>query len=103
MPKPSINRKAEMLSEAARSERKAKGYAAEARAYKNAEKGGASGSLGDRYTREKEANNAMANQYESEAEVMRQRASNSKEQYDHERKAGDPNALKLSFKEWQKL
>ena len=103
MPKPSINRKAEMLGEALKSERKAKGYAAEAAAYKNAEKGGAKGSLGARYKAEREANNAMANMHESEAEVMRERAKNSKEQYNHERKAGDPNALNLSFKEWQKL
>lgn len=28
---------------------------------------------------------------------------NSREQYEHEREAGDPNALKLSFEEWKKL
>lgn len=28
---------------------------------------------------------------------------NSIEQYEHEREAGDPNALKLSFSEWKKL
>ena len=28
---------------------------------------------------------------------------NSKEQYESEKEAGDPNALKLSFSEWQKL
>ena len=28
---------------------------------------------------------------------------NSKEQYESERQAGDPNALRLSFSEWQKL
>ena len=107
MPKPTINRKAEMLKEAERAERKSKGYAAEARSYKQAEKGGAAamsfGALGKAYKAEKEAKNAMANMYESEAETMRQRASNSREQYEHERKAGDPNALNLSFKEWQKL
>jgi hypothetical protein len=102
MPKPSINRKAEMLGEALKSERKAKGYATEARVYKNAERG-TSTPLDKHYKAEKEAKNAMANMYESEAEVMRQRASNSRAQYDHERKAGDPNALNLSFKEWQKL
>jgi hypothetical protein len=31
------------------------------------------------------------------------RKPNSVEQYNHERKAGDPNALKLSFEEWKKL
>ena len=28
---------------------------------------------------------------------------NSRAQYDHERDAGDPNALQLSFEEWKKL
>ncbi len=28
---------------------------------------------------------------------------NSRSQYEHERDAGDPNALKLSFEEWKKL
>jgi len=28
---------------------------------------------------------------------------NSREQYEHEREAGDPNALQLSFSEWKKL
>jgi hypothetical protein len=28
---------------------------------------------------------------------------NSRAQYEHEREAGDPNALKLSFSEWKKL
>ena len=28
---------------------------------------------------------------------------NSREQYEHEREVGDPNALKLSFSEWKKL
>jgi hypothetical protein len=28
---------------------------------------------------------------------------NSRSQYNHEREAGDPNALKLSFEEWKKL
>jgi hypothetical protein len=28
---------------------------------------------------------------------------NSRSQYNHERSAGDPNALKLSFEEWKKL
>lgn len=28
---------------------------------------------------------------------------NSRAQYEHERKAGDPNALQLSYEEWKKL
>jgi hypothetical protein len=107
MSKPSINRKAEMLREAERAERKAKGYGIEARAYGKAEKGKAAGmsfgALGKQYKAEKEAKNAMANLYEAEAETMRQRASNSRAQYEHERKAGDPSALNLSFEEWKKL
>ena len=107
MAKPSSERKAEMLRQAERAERKAKGYGAEARAYGQAEKGSAAamsfGASGKASKAAKEANNALANMYEKEAETMRQRASNSREQYEHERKAGDPNALKLSFKEWQKL
>ena len=36
-------------------------------------------------------------------EISSFRNANSREQYEHERKAGDPNALKLSFEEWKKL
>lgn len=104
MPKPTMNRKAEMLKEANKSSRKAYGYAVDARLSKASEKAAnETGYPANRYKADKDAANAMANMYESEAEVLRQRASNSREQYEHERKAGDPNALNLSFKEWQKL
>lgn len=36
-------------------------------------------------------------------EINKIRKINSREQYEHERKAGDPNALKLSYEEWKKL
>ncbi len=51
------------------------------------------------------ADNAMANMAEIEAETIAQRMNkaNSRAQYDHERQAGDPNALKLSFEQWKKL
>ena len=39
----------------------------------------------------------------SKEEALKMRKPNSRAQYEHERKAGDPNALKLSFEEWKKL
>ena len=36
-------------------------------------------------------------------EISKFRNANSLQQYEHERKAGDPSALKLSFEEWKKL
>jgi hypothetical protein len=47
----------------------------------------------------------MANMAEMEAEIIAQRMNktNSRAQYEHERQAGDPNALKLSFEQWKKL
>ena len=38
-----------------------------------------------------------------ESEALKVRTPNSRAQYEHERQAGDPNALKLSFEEWKKL
>ena len=40
-----------------------------------------------------------------EADKMREesREINSRAQYEHEKEAGDPNAIKLSFEEWKKL
>ena len=46
--------------------------------------------------------NLRANMIEQEQET-RSRQPNSREQYQHEREQGDPNALKLSFEEWKKL
>jgi hypothetical protein len=43
-----------------------------------------------------------ANMVEQEQEA-RSMEINSREQYESERAAGDPNALRLSFAEWKKL
>jgi hypothetical protein len=40
-------------------------------------------------------------QVTKEADKMREE--NSRAQYEHEKEAGDPNAVKLSFEEWKKL
>jgi hypothetical protein len=40
-------------------------------------------------------------QVTKEADKMREE--NSRAQYEHEKRAGDPNAVKLSFEEWKKL
>ena len=51
-----------------------------------------------------DASNALANMYEQEAENLDiRRNPNSREQYQHEKEQGDPNALRLSFEEWKKL
>jgi hypothetical protein len=51
-----------------------------------------------------DASTALANMYEQEAENLEiRRQPNSIQQYRHEREAGDPNALKLSFEDWKKL
>ena len=51
-----------------------------------------------------DASNAMANMYEQEAENLDvRRRLDSIQQYRHEKEAGDPNALRLSFEEWKKL
>jgi hypothetical protein len=46
--------------------------------------------------------NMRANMVEQEQEA-RNNMANSRAQYESERQAGDPNALRLSFSEWQKL
>jgi hypothetical protein len=52
----------------------------------------------------REAATALANMYEQEAENLDIRLQpNSIQQYRHEKEAGDPNALRLSFEEWKKL
>lgn len=38
-----------------------------------------------------------------ESEANKVRETNSREQYQHEREQGDPNALQMSFDEWKKL
>jgi hypothetical protein len=74
--KPTTTRKAEMLTDADKSSRKAYGYAIDARLAKASEKAAKEiGYPANRYKADKDAANAMANMHESEAEVMRQRAS----------------------------
>jgi hypothetical protein len=52
----------------------------------------------------REAATALANMYEQEAENLDvRRRPDSIQQYRHEKEAGDPNALRLSFEEWKKL
>jgi hypothetical protein len=46
--------------------------------------------------------NMRANMVEQEQEA-RSRAPNSREQYQHEKEQGDPNAIRLSYEEWKKL
>jgi len=46
--------------------------------------------------------NMRANMVEQEQELRMNKA-NSRAQYQDEKAAGDPNALRLSFEEWQKL
>lgn len=36
-------------------------------------------------------------------EADKVRKMNSREQYEHEREAGDPNALQMTYEEWKKL
>jgi len=61
-----------------------------------------------KHTRKKSADeayasaNVRANMVEQEQEE-RNRAPNSREQYQHEKEQGDPNAIRLSFEEWKKL
>lgn len=61
-----------------------------------------------KYTRKKSDDeayasaNMRANMVEQEQEA-RSMAINSREQYESEKEAGDPNALRLSFAEWKKL
>ena len=61
---------------------------------------------------ETDAFNARLNQKEQRIEDLKKstqakeetmRDTNSRAQYQHERDAGDPNALMLSFEEWKKL
>ena len=46
--------------------------------------------------------NMRSNMVEQEQEA-RSRAPNSREQYQHEKEQGDPNAIRLSYEEWKKL
>ena len=61
-----------------------------------------------KYTRKKSDDeayasaNLRANMIEQEQE-LRMNKENSRAQYESEKAAGDPNALKLSFEQWKKL
>jgi hypothetical protein len=105
MPKYAMTKKQEMLSRASEADMKKKQYNEEALAYDvSASKG--KGPLGLDYTVGRDSARELANYYEQEAENLRKRTMpsiNTREQYESEREAGDPNALKLSFSEWKKL
>jgi hypothetical protein len=103
MAKYSIEEKADMLKRAEQSERKARGYASEERAYRNAEKNSADNMLGRHYKATRQAMSHMANMAEAEAEALKVRATNSRAQYEHEKAQGDPNATSMSYEEWKKL
>ena len=105
MPRYSIDQKAEMLKKANEADQKAKRYANDAKAYGFSASRG-KGPLGLDYTVGRDAANKMANIYEEEAEILRQRAmpsSNSRAQYNAEKAAGDPYATSMSFEEWKNL
>lgn len=102
MAKYSMDQKADMLKRSEEAEKKAKSYGNVEKAYKYFEER-SKGSLKERQTAGKQAAQHMANMYESEAEALKVRATNSREQYEHEKAQGDPNATKLSFEEWKKL
>lgn len=105
MPQDKMNQKANMLKRAEEADAKAKRYGLEAKAYSLSASRG-KGIFGYDYSVGRDAANQVANMYEQEAESLRQRAMpkpNSRGQYEHEREAGDPNALKLSFEDWKKL
>lgn len=94
-----------MLKRAEEAEAKAKRNNSDAIAYGMSTSRG-KGPLGLDYSVGRDAARKMANMYEEEAEMLRQRAMpapNTRAQYEAERQAGDPNALKLSFEEWKKL
>jgi len=105
MPKYSTTQKQEMLSKASDADRKKEDYSLEAKMYDVLGKRG-KGVLGRDYSVNRDSARAVANYYEQEAENLRERSMpsiNTREQYESEREAGDPNALKLSFSEWKKL
>ena len=59
------------------------------------------GSMGNK--RIKESKDEAVKIKESKDEAVKIRKENSRAQYNHERDAGDPNALNMSFEEWKKL
>ena len=102
MAKYTIDEKADILKRSLEAEKKAKRYGGEEAAYKAFEDR-SSGSLKERYTAGREATKHMANMAEAEAEALKVRATNSREQYLHEKAQGDPNATQMSFEDWKKL
>jgi hypothetical protein len=87
--------------------KKTENYASEARVNRIFEKNQSTSPLvfsQPDFKSKREAANSLANMYEQETENMRVRLQpNSREQYQHEKEQGDPNALRLSFEEWKKL
>ncbi len=102
MAKYSMDQKADMLKRAKEAEDKAARYGKEEKAYKFFEER-SSEPLKARQKAGREAAKQMANMAEEEAEMLKIRATNSREQYMHEREAGDPNATQMSYEEWKKL
>jgi hypothetical protein len=93
--------KQELMDRADKARRKAKEYASEERVNRVFESNTPTPFAPD-YKSRREAASAMANMYESEAETLKTRAANSREQYNYEKKQGGP-MTDLSYEEWKKL
>lgn len=102
MAKYTIDEKADMLKRSYAAEKRAKQLGREEAAYKVFEER-SSGDLKEYQAAGRESAKRRANMAEEEAEALKVRATNSREQYMHEKAQGDPNATKLSFEEWKKL
>lgn len=98
-----MNEKADMLKRAGEADKKASRYASEERVYRNAAKNTSDNALGRSYKDARQAASQMANMAEQEAENLKIRATNSREQYQHEKEQGDPYATRMSYEEWKKL
>ena len=93
--------KEELMQRSREAARKAKNYASEERVSRVFENN-ASGAFTPDYKSRRQAASAMANMYESEAEDLKIRATNSRAQYEHEKAQGGP-MTDLSYEEWKKL
>lgn len=109
MPRRTIDEKAEMLERASKAEKKADNYSRQMKAYEAAmpDNGGwyAKG-LKNSFSKQIDAYKHLKNLALQEADMYKEGAMptpNSREQYNHEREAGDPNALRLSYEDWKNL
>ena len=93
--------KDELMQRSREAAKKAKGYASDERVNRVFENN-QSGAFTPDYKSRREAASALANMYESEAETLKMRALNSREQYEHEKRQGGP-MTDLSYEEWKKL